>query len=1018
MKRVIKYLLLCLIVLIPFSASAIKTSNVKLNEVKDGYYCTLLMSDESASKYDVFYTPEEYGARTYNSDSVASKRPNPRCLDSTYSEKRDYLAGNNCFFDLYSTKVATESHKYLTYSGWNSKITDTSKYSSTPYDCMATSLLTDGQCSADKCKGYDRVLYIETKSNSEFYTEDEMKILKGIDYTFADDTKFCFASTIRTEMGYSEKVYFGHPIFYVDYYGIYEEGDDQFVDGKKDSNDRQIIDFSKYKTTTSDHVSGGTRHCNSYENGKICIDGFPYADDPIITFEELSKMSDYDKTWEAFIITDGKGIIKDAETCIGLAKQAGYEVTPYDSTNTDKDRTITDEDFAKKLLGGMTKKQAIKSCYNGDSTDGKYHCYRYTFLPTVHPMYNTTVWTTKQLSCGFEEVKDWDWEQCKKSSLDVLYKQCKTLETKDKDGNDIKSEYCKNITHSGYNGTPDFYDERKSEEKNIKCETLMPFHIIYRVVTIAAPILTLLFVTIDLISSVISGDPKKVAKFRSKLFRRIIALVLLIAIPVFIHILVSVFGRSSSVKDTSLLKCVILGNGTDKDENKSTNNSSSNNTVATASDAIPKDVSKLITEVIIDGVPYKVVDSETSNNSSDTDTYAVVEEEEEIGFWKSIFSKVSASITNIFKGNKSTDKIALTTDDEASDEDDDENTVDESEDPSMDNVNYDSDDNSADNPAEEADDEPDEESDDDLGDGSGDDTTESSELNASINGQEIDLNKDGDKESVEVAVTTVSNDVQIISGTGKQDLVEGENVINIVATVNGKSYDTVSLNIRRINITTSAYSFTPPPTTKGIKAIRKAAKKVKKYQKKHKMKWCSKRIGCKVRYKSGPNKGKCKKKYIKNPACKTKKVQYLLTKKNKQNRLSCASIVSTSLYIAKIYPADWINYANPNSKKPKARNVNGATSMAKLLVSRKWKPIYKRKNVRAGDVMFFRGKKSNPNKVTVDSSHTYGVGHVEIAANTKGTKTYNTGGHNAYKYKGATKCTRGDFLFALRYNGN
>ena len=53
-------------------------------------------------------------------------------------------------------------------------------------------------------------------------------------------------------------------------------------------------------------------------------------------------------------------------------------------------------------------------------------------------LYNTTVWTKKKLECGFEQV-DWDWEQCKKSSLDVLYKQCKTLETKDKDGNDIKS---------------------------------------------------------------------------------------------------------------------------------------------------------------------------------------------------------------------------------------------------------------------------------------------------------------------------------------------------------------------------------------------------------------------------------------------------------------------------------------------------------------------------------------------------------------------------------------------------
>ena len=71
--------------------------------------------------------------------------------------------------------------------------------------------------------------------------------------------------------------------------------------------------------------------------------------------------------------------------------------------------------------------------------------------------------------------------------------------------------------------------------------------------------MTILFVSFDLVSSLISGDAQKVKKFRDKLFRRIIALVLLIVIPIIINVLVNTLSKNNFIKDKSVIKCVVLG---------------------------------------------------------------------------------------------------------------------------------------------------------------------------------------------------------------------------------------------------------------------------------------------------------------------------------------------------------------------------------------------------------------------------------------------------------------------------
>lgn len=188
-------------------------------------------------------------------------------------------------------------------------------------------------------------------------------------------------------------------------------------------------------------------------------------------------------------------------------------------------------------------------------------------------------------------------------------------------------------------------------------------------------------------------------------------------------------------------------------------------------------------------------------------------------------------------------------------------------------------------------------------------------------------------------------------------------------------------------------STTPTTNTKTtaqtIKDFTSAAKSVKEYTKKNDFKWCAKRVD---------SKGK-----IINPACKTKKVEDVLTSKNTQKRMSCATLVSVSLYKSGIYSASDIN----------GHNINSARATAIYLINKGWKVVTNKKDLQAGDVMFFYSSSKSPIKVP-GMSKEQRPGHVEIYAGNK--KTYNTGG-NDYLSKIATKDTHSGFIFALRYQG-
>ena len=204
--------------------------------------------------------------------------------------------------------------------------------------------------------------------------------------------------------------------------------------------------------------------------------------------------------------------------------------------------------------------------------------------------------------------------------------------------------------------------------------------------------------------------------------------------------------------------------------------------------------------------------------------------------------------------------------------------------------------------------------------------------------------------------------------------------------------DNLNINVETPTPTTTPTTTpTPTPTTtvdaKKNKAKRNAiaaaAKKGKKYTQKHKFKWCAK-VGNR---------------------CKTKDVRNVLTKKNKQKKISCATLVSYSLYTANIYSAEEINSISPT--------INNARGVAIFLIKKGWKTIKKRKDLEPGDVMFFYDSSKTAIKVP-GIKKKQKPGHVEIYAY-KG-YTYNSGG-DGYLAQIETPDNHGGFIFALRYTG-
>lgn len=92
----------------------------------------------------------------------------------------------------------------------------------------------------------------------------------------------------------------------------------------------------------------------------------------------------------------------------------------------------------------------------------------------------------------------------------------------------------------------------------IKCDDVAMFHILWIILAITGPFLTILMGVLDFGKAVISSNEEQIKKAWKKFPKRLLALIILILAPIVISIVVG-FSQDESSKDTSLMYCIING---------------------------------------------------------------------------------------------------------------------------------------------------------------------------------------------------------------------------------------------------------------------------------------------------------------------------------------------------------------------------------------------------------------------------------------------------------------------------
>lgn len=92
----------------------------------------------------------------------------------------------------------------------------------------------------------------------------------------------------------------------------------------------------------------------------------------------------------------------------------------------------------------------------------------------------------------------------------------------------------------------------------IQCDDVSMFHILWIILAITGPFLTILMGVLDFGKAVISSNEEQIKKAWKKFPKRLLALIILILAPIVISIVVG-FSQDESSKDTSLMYCIING---------------------------------------------------------------------------------------------------------------------------------------------------------------------------------------------------------------------------------------------------------------------------------------------------------------------------------------------------------------------------------------------------------------------------------------------------------------------------
>lgn len=616
-KKRISIIISLFLLLFPF-ASINAEYKITLDDLKkswDGYYCYVLANGENpgTSKYIPTFTYREYAA--YTGGLNLNKNENPMCLPGAHKNDGNtytytLIGGGvyypifnevNCEINLFELLQSNSSRDYhhgggktYAYKDWKKKsVSIQDAYSNYPLDCMAAATVI-GDALEEKDAQMQKKMYIEVVKNSDVYDDTDMENMKKFDPDFNDDTNFCFihnggGGTSSTD--YSKgMVYYGHPFIYIDF-SIISEGDETIV-GKDEKYKRTVFTFEKQDE--KGEFIDGIRILHfpvTHDNYADLADESQDVSVPVsIEKSALGDLNDHNFVDSStYILTNNGKLITDPQECLGaaaewtkelysgtgisdddaekIAKRSGY----VDSTIQDEDRIRVMYNFDNLLERGYSKEEAIDECTfiqkhmdqkNINST-GKPVCYRYLHPEKGgRPLYYTTVWTNQTLSCGFTLDSSSSRATCANGRADITLKVCGSPR-------ENGSKSCQRISNSGYNGVADFYQKEKDESAElIQCYNFSSFRFTYRMITLLAPIITIFFVTFDLIRSIISGDEKKMSKFRESLVKRLIALTILLVLPALVYLMVSIFSKNRVIKNTSLIHYIVTGRcgGKDLDE--------------------------------------------------------------------------------------------------------------------------------------------------------------------------------------------------------------------------------------------------------------------------------------------------------------------------------------------------------------------------------------------------------------------------------------------------------------------
>lgn len=157
-------------------------------------------------------------------------------------------------------------------------------------------------------------------------------------------------------------------------------------------------------------------------------------------------------------------------------------------------------------------------------------------------------------------------EECMKT---VDYKGCMGEE----DYNNLQSTYNEEL-----NRVQDLINEKKNELTSIsapslngitfepykaQCSDFSILHKFWNIITIIAPIITILFGVLDYSAAVIASNEEKMNKAKKKFPKRLLAAIILLIVPLLIRIILGIFTVDNagieSAGDTSILRCIVNG---------------------------------------------------------------------------------------------------------------------------------------------------------------------------------------------------------------------------------------------------------------------------------------------------------------------------------------------------------------------------------------------------------------------------------------------------------------------------